>query len=326
MKLEKIILLYYYRVKIFFCLFVRTAARFSCGHAALCLLFIIFGYSHAQSQNSTGEVYSDGHRGKIFFPLGALSFADEVISFKKGFPIHPEADSKHALGTPKERKAAVLGCGGVLTLRFTDNALINIKGNDLYVFEAGRNVEPTFLSISKDGINWIDIGKISGGRADIDIAKFTKPGDIFHYVRLKDALMPGCGGMYPGADINAVGAIGSALQISMKSAVLFDSGKSVLKLEAKEELRKASRDIGKYSGARIVIEGHTDSVGPTSSNQALSEMRAGAVREYLMSDESFDNYEVVIQGYGESRPVASNETDEGREKNRRVDIILIPES
>ncbi len=218
-----------------------------------------------------------------------------------------------------------MGCGGILTLRFVDNALIDIDGNDLYVFEAGRNIEPTYLSISKDGRNWIDIGKISGGRADIDIKKFVKSGDVFHYVKLEDAFLPGCGGKYPGADINAVGAIGSALQISMKSAVLFDFAKWKLKAEAKRELQKAALRIKNYPGARVLIEGHTDSVGSTTSNQTLSGKRAGAVREFFMKTGKFDKYEIEINGYGEFRPVASNETEKGREKNRRVDIILIPE-
>lgn len=290
------------------------------------MFLMVFGNSPVKSETAIGKEYSDGHRGRIFFPLGAISFADEVVSFKKGNPSYSETRQGNALGTPKERKTTVLGCGGVLTLRFVDNALIDIDGNDLYVFESGRNIEPTYLSISKDGKNWIDIGKVSGGRADIDISKFVKPGDVFHYVRLKDAFIPGCGGRYPGADINAVGAIGSALQISMKSAVLFDSGKWTLKAEAKQELHKAALDIKNYPGARIVIEGHTDSVGSTAANQTLSEKRAGVVREYFAKTEKFGKYKIMISGYGESRPIASNETEEGREKNRRVNIILIPES
>lgn len=288
------------------------------------VVILINGLSLSQEVTPTGKEYSDSHHGKVFFPLGDLSFADKVVSFVKGKPAHPKADPINALRSPKERKTAVLGCGGVLTLRFVDNALIDVQGPDIYVFEVGPDIEQTYLSISKDGNNWIEIGMISGGRADIDISQFVKPNDVFHYIRLKDAFVPGCGGSHPGADINAVGAIGSALQFSMKSSVLFDFGKWVLKSEAKKELQKLANVIKKYPGAGIVIEGHTDRIGPEIFNQKLSENRGKAVRNYLLKAEKLDSYEIKIHGYGESRPIASNETEAGREKNRRVGIILIP--
>lgn len=290
-----------------------------------CILFMLASLSLVQATTKNGKEYSDGHRGKVFFPKGDISFADEVVSFQKGSPGPQETDPDNALGAPNQKKATVIGCGGALVLRFTDNALIDVRGPDLYVFEVGPDIEPTNLSISKDGRDWVDIGKISGGRADIDISSFVKTGDVFHYVRLQDANAPGCGGNYPGADINAVGAIGSAVQISMKNSVLFDSGKWTLKPEARQELNKAALKIEEYPGVRIVIEGHTDSVGSTESNQELSEKRGGAVRDYFLGTKKFTGYEVEIRGYGESRPVAVNETEEGRERNRRVEIILIPE-
>jgi OOP family OmpA-OmpF porin len=111
-----------------------------------------------------------------------------------------------------------LGCGGILIVRFADNVLVDVDGPDLYLFEIGPDVEPTEVSISKDGISWIGIGKVSGGTAEIDISKYAKPGEIFQYVRLTD-LKSACGGGYPGADIDAIGAIGSSVQITLKSSV-----------------------------------------------------------------------------------------------------------
>lgn len=293
--------------------------------ASFCIAFMIASLSIVQAAAKNGKEYSDGHRGKVFFPKGDISFADEVVSFQRGGPGQQETNPDYALGAPNQKKAAVLGCGGVLVLRFTDNALIDVNGPDLYVFEAGPDIEPTNLSLSKDGKDWIGIGKISGGRSDIDISGFVKNGDVFHYVRLQDANAPGCGGNYPGADINAVGAIGSAVQISMKNSVLFDSGKWTLKPEAQQELNSAVLKIEEYPGVRIIIEGHTDSVGSTESNQELSEKRGGAVRDYFLGAKKFTGHAVKIHGYGESRPVATNETEEGRERNRRVEIILMPE-
>jgi OmpA-OmpF porin, OOP family len=278
----------------------------------------------------TGKEYR-GRRGqKIFFPLGDASFADEVVLFQMGHPgpIEEAQDPHAALGPPDrirngDRKEVTLGCGGVLTLRFVDNALVDVDGPDLYIFELGGDVEPTTLSISSDGNHWIDVGKISGGTAEVDIAGTTKTGELFHYIRLTD-LKTGCGGQYPGADIDAVGAIGAGVHISLSSAVLFDTGKYALKPEAKQELDRAEEQIRAYPGARVMIEGHTDNAGSSASNSKLSSDRAAAVRDYLASAISDAKFETA--GYGETRPISSNDTDEGRQKNRRVDIVIIPAS
>lgn len=252
-----------------------------------------------------------------------------MVSFEKGVPSATDKDTQpeETLGIPDydEAKAdnyTTLGCGGVLTLQFIDNVLVDIEEPDLYVFEIGPAIEPTNLAISKDGQEWIEIGKISGGRADIDISPFVEPGDTFHYIRLTD-LKTDCGGAWPGADIDAVGAIGSALRISLKSSVLFDFDKSTLKPEAKKELHDAALKIKEYSNARIVIEGHTDNFGTEEYNRELSMKRAAAVKDYFISQEGMERFEIGSYGFGESRPIASNDTGEGRAENRRVEIIIL---
>ncbi|WP_185232172.1 OmpA family protein [Teredinibacter franksiae] len=90
-------------------------------------------------------------------------------------------------------------------------------------------------------------------------------------------------------------------------------------------LQKVENAIRMYPGYTVVIEGHTDSFGSTESNQSLSEDRAKAVRQYLlvnMNDLPASRCEAY--GYGESRPVANNETREGRKRNRRIDVLLKP--
>jgi OmpA-OmpF porin, OOP family len=207
-------------------------------------------------------------------------------------------------------------------LRFIDNALVDIPGFDLYVFEVGPAIEPTDLAISKDGESWIQIGKIAGGTAQIDLSPYAKPGEVFHVVRLTD-LKSDCGGATPGADIDAVGAIGSAIQISLNAAVLFDFDRDVLKGGAKPALDSVATAVKKYPGSKVVIEGHTDNVGSADYNQKLSESRATAVRAYLVS-KGLSSNRIQAHGYGKARPVASNETDEGRERNRRVEIVIVP--
>ena len=270
-----------------------------------------------------------GKKGKVVhFPLGDLSFADEVVSFEMGSPgpVDEARDPHAALGPPNRRRTGdgnevTLGCGGVLTLRFVDNALVDVNGPDLYVFELGDDTEPTDVSISADGKQWIHLGMIPGGIGEMDIASKAKAGEVYHYVRLTD-LKSACHGKYPGADIDAVGAIGAGLQISLDSAVLFDTGKYELKSEAREELDRAAEAIREHPGAHVTIEGHTDNVGSSASNLKLSNDRAAAVRSYLAG--ALPKFEFRTMGYGETRPIAANDDEQGRQKNRRVDIIVIP--
>ncbi len=166
--------------------------------------------------------YTD--RGKeICFPLGAVSFADAVIALEMG---QPKAEfsgamiAEAALGEPDNdptletetdipQRYVTIGCRGTLTLRFLDNVLQDVSGSDLYVFEIGDHVEPTRLAISGDNINWTEIGDIRGGLAAVDIGPFVQPGAVFRYVRLTD-LGKRCDSRWPGADIDAVGAIGAS--------------------------------------------------------------------------------------------------------------------
>lgn len=299
--------------------------------AIIIVIFLFCGISFAQNQSQEGKDYPDGHGGKVHFPLGDISFADEVMLFKKGDPSAYEEDSnpKEALGIPnydvnKDKNFVTLGCEGTLILRFVDNALVDVEGPDLYVFEIGGNIEPTSLSISKDGKSWLEIGRISGGKAAVDIGEYVDADEAFHYVKLTD-LKSACGGAYPGSDIDAVGAIGSGIRVSLSSSVLFDFGQFTLKPEAKEALHNVALTMKNFREPTILIEGHTDNVGSPQSNQILSEKRAHAVKDYMVAEESFKHLTLISRGYGESRPIASNDTEEGREKNRRVEIMILPQ-
>ncbi|MHB8875704.1 MAG: OmpA family protein [Myxococcaceae bacterium] len=75
-----------------------------------------------------------------------------------------------------------------------------------------------------------------------------------------------------------------------------------------------------FPGAQIIVEGHTDSMGADEYNRKLSERRAAAVRGFLhLAPETSS-----VKGYGEARPLAPNDTEEGRQRNRRVEIVVIP--
>jgi outer membrane protein OmpA-like peptidoglycan-associated protein len=103
--------------------------------------------------------------------------------------------------------------------------------------------------------------------------------------------------------------------------VLFDPGKSDLSSEAREDLAKLSGIVLNYPSLRLTIEGHTDNTGSAEINQTVSEQRANAVRNYLAS-QGLSAGSLSAQGLGMNNPVADNDTNEGRQKNRRVEIIV----
>ncbi len=105
------------------------------------------------------------------------------------------------------------------------------------------------------------------------------------------------------------------------SDVLFDTAKFTLRPEAREKLAKISGIVLAYPDLRLAIEGNTDSVGSDAMNQELSERRAGAVLDYL-AKQNIPVASMTSEGFGKTRPVASNDTTEGRQQNRRVEMIV----
>jgi len=105
------------------------------------------------------------------------------------------------------------------------------------------------------------------------------------------------------------------------SDVLFDTGKSTLRPVAREKLAKISGIVLAYPDLRLAIEGHTDSVGSDAMNQLLSEQRAGSVRDYL-ARQNIPAASMTSRGFGKTQPVASNDTAEGRQQNRRVELVV----
>jgi len=273
-----------------------------------------------------GVTYIDSRNKYIYLPFGELSFADRVVSYQAG-----SVKGGHlggSLGAPdlslesallSKSKFGNLGLGGVLTIEFTNNTLTNVNGPDLYVFEMGA-IEPTRLEVSKDGKEWIEIGTIEGGTAMVDIEGKTPKGATFNYVRLTDLETTST---VPGADIDAIGAIGGALRLNLDSSVLFDTGKFQLKENATTALEELVSAIAEIPKGTIIVEGHTDNVGDPSSNQTLSENRAQEVASYLKK-KLLANYNYKVMGLGETQPLVPNNSDENRQKNRRVEILVLP--
>jgi outer membrane protein OmpA-like peptidoglycan-associated protein len=89
-------------------------------------------------------------------------------------------------------------------------------------------------------------------------------------------------------------------------------------------LSKVQRAIRTFGEPDVVIEGHTDSTGSDEVNEHLSQQRAESVRDYLVANKTLPEEKIVAIGYGSKRPLASNETAEGRAINRRIDVVISP--
>jgi outer membrane protein OmpA-like peptidoglycan-associated protein len=105
------------------------------------------------------------------------------------------------------------------------------------------------------------------------------------------------------------------------SDVLFDSGKFTLRPLAREKLAKISGIVLAYPSLKLAVEGNTDSVGTEAFNQELSEHRAEGVRSYL-TQQGVPESSTTATGFGKNRPIASNDTSEGRQQNRRVELVV----
>ncbi len=104
----------------------------------------------------------------------------------------------------------------------------------------------------------------------------------------------------------------------------FDSGASQIKPENFDLLAKVEKAIDVFPRSELTIEGHTDSHGGDDLNQKLSQERAESVQQYMINAMRIPTYRLIATGYGETRPVASNETQAGRARNRRIDIVIKP--
>jgi outer membrane protein OmpA-like peptidoglycan-associated protein len=103
--------------------------------------------------------------------------------------------------------------------------------------------------------------------------------------------------------------------------VLFDFNQSTLRAGAREKLAKVAGVLLAYPDLRMAVEGHTDNVGSDDYNQRLSDRRAESVRGYL-TQQGITESAIVARGFGESRPVVTNESAEGRQQNRRVELVV----
>lgn len=290
---------------------------------------LLGGYA-SPGPNVSSDIY-DTTGAIVPFPADRARFADEVVSYEVGSPAPvPEGqDARAALGPPDYKvtrwespRAVSLGNGGSITLKWNNAVLVDGPGPDVFIFEIGPAVEAMEVDVSADGASWIHVGTARGGACAIDIGPRVKPGDVFHYVRLRDVPWSGADSdVWPGADIDAVAVISSPQRVSVPSEVLFAFDSDALAPSAAAEIDRLVAAIRARPGARVTIEGHTDDIGDDAYNQELSERRARAVAAEL-AKKGIPRDRVTARGLGETRPVVPNADDEGRRKNRRVEIVI----
>jgi outer membrane protein OmpA-like peptidoglycan-associated protein len=122
----------------------------------------------------------------------------------------------------------------------------------------------------------------------------------------------------PGAKVQRVG---EGIQVTFDSGLLFDFDSDDVRGDASTNLSELGNSLEKYPGSQLLIVGHTDSVGRDEYNQDLSERRARSAADYLVS-RGVEASRIDTRGLGENEPVATNDTDMGRQANRRVEIAI----
>jgi OmpA-OmpF porin, OOP family len=115
-------------------------------------------------------------------------------------------------------------------------------------------------------------------------------------------------------------------QVAINLDIQFDTDKAVIKPEYNGRLKEVADFMTTYPQTTTVIEGHTDSVGKSAYNQKLSQKRSDAVRAYLINNFNLSADRLTAKGYGEEKPVASNDTEEGRSQNRRIQAVFNAET
>ena len=123
----------------------------------------------------------------------------------------------------------------------------------------------------------------------------------------------------PGATVTREG---EGILVKFDSGILFDTGKSDLKAEARTNLQNLSASLVNNPQTNILIVGHTDNVGTSVSNMALSIRRAEAVKSFIAAG-NVANSRLSVSGKGETEPIGDNTTVDGRAQNRRVEIVIV---
>lgn len=276
----------------------------------LYLLFPVFLFSQAptqypdviieayNSQTKTSDVFYGGKGTKngLVVPLSYLLYKNDYF-----------------VSLPK---------GSFVILGFTDNYLIDAPNqNDIFIEEVGGAGEYADVFVSSDNVEYTFLGTAGNGEInEFDLSKINYKKQV-RYLKIVGIDNKG---LSPGFDVgNVYGLPGASKSVEtiILENILFQTNKSVLLPESFESLDKLVKQLNSNK-LKIEIRGHTDNVGLDAKNQTLSEQRAKSVLNYLVS-KGIEKSRLSFRGLGSTQPIAPNDTEEGRMKNRRVEFLKI---
>ena len=273
---------------------------------------IIRGSSIAQLEENGAGQYSDGNQTVQTEGDGSGQYNDS----EKGITIQRDADGT---GQYKDDRYGInlqVDANGTGMYKNSQNDVSIAVDEEEVIYKAGDVV----IEIKSDGSGSYEnsatglvIENDGQGKAVIKIDDDEKeikadPPDFTYKLPLLNSVPA-----LPAIEANSI-------MITMDAGVLFDVDKYDLRNESKETLNNLAKVLKEANISAFEIDGHTDSDADDAYNQTLSENRANSVKEYLVSVGVTAN--ITTNGYGESRPVASNDTPEGKQQNRRVEIII----
>lgn len=241
------------------------------------------------------------------------------VPFKYGWLV-----SIHSL-THKNDTFVSLPTGSYVVLGFTDNYIIDAPDQaDIYLEEVAGAGEYADVLVSSDNKTYTLLGVAGNGQVnkfDLATIAYSEPVSFIKVIG-KDAK-----GQSPGFDLrNVYGLPGSNRPVAEKPIILenvvFQTNRSDLMPASLASLDKLVNELQDHSAMKIEIRGHTDSIGRADVNLVLSEQRANAVMEYLVS-KGIEQTRLSSKGFGSSSPIASNGSEEGRKKNRRVEFVKV---
>lgn len=317
-----------------------------------------FGHSPKQSEKQTELVY-----GMSQYSTSALQQGLDTVNHAGGNSPLPEAikaageDLKGLQG----RSALIIVSDG-LQMKDAPAAMKQVAemGNQICAYTVHIGDDPTGRKVLEDVVQAADCGFATTA------SDLTSQGGMASFVR--KALLTGCPdgdndgvcdsrdqcpGTPQGAPVDSKGCpldsdndgvadyldqcpnTVAGVMVDEKGCVLkytlhieFEFDKAEIQPRYQDDLRKAADFIKEYKAPKILIAGHTDNIGEEDYNRDLSQRRAASVRQYLIENFNIKADRLVARGYGESRPVAPNTTPEGRQQNRRVEVIccvIIPD-
>jgi outer membrane protein OmpA-like peptidoglycan-associated protein len=216
-------------------------------------------------------------------PTASTSGNDTTTSAKTGSPTDTNTTDADKKGMTKTTKGGIIGAGS--------GAVIGgIIGNRL-----GNTAAGAIVGAAVGGAT----GAVIGRRMDKQAEELEKS--------MENA---------------KVERVGEAIRVNFDSGILFNVNSAELSANAKRDIEKLVKTLKEYEGTNVIIEGHTDNTGSYELNQRLSERRAEAVASYAKSL-GVTGARLQAKGYSYDQPIADNGTIEGRQQNRRVEIIIV---